>query len=62
MSRWQYHVVDLKPGLSGMFKSLQPRDELQAALDRLGQQGWELVQMTPGGAGSPTRLVLKRPA
>ena len=47
---------------SSDFKSLQPRDELQAALDRLGQQGWELVQMTPGGAGSPTRLVLKRPA
>lgn len=62
MSRWLYTVVDLEPGLAGMLKALHPREDLQAVLDRHGQQGWELVQMTPGGAGTPSRLVFKRPA
>lgn len=62
MSRWNYTVVDLKPSLSGVFRSILSRDDVQAALDRHGQQGWELVHVAPGVAGVPTRLIFKRPA
>ena len=38
--RWQYHVVDLPPR---MFETMPER--LQAELDRLGGEGWELVSV-----------------
>lgn len=60
MSRWQYQVVDVKPTFAGAFAPARSREQLQATLDRMGAQGWELVSSTLG-AGL-TRLVFKRPA
>ncbi|TWI07334.1 DUF4177 domain-containing protein [Aerolutibacter ruishenii] len=56
--RWQYHVVDLPPR---MFETMPER--LQAELDRLGAEGWELVSVVQ----VPTltdyaRLFFKQPA
>lgn len=44
-TRWQYQVVEIKPGMMGAIKA----DVLQEALVRQGQLGWELVQLTPSG-------------
>jgi hypothetical protein len=38
--RWNYHVAEIKPGLFGIRS-----EQLQAELNRLGTQGWELVQV-----------------
>jgi hypothetical protein len=50
--RWAYQVIDLKPGFLGLKSA-----SIQAELNRLGAQGWELVSMI---SGMPARLVLKR--
>ena len=44
-TRWQYQVVEIKPGMMGTIKA----DVLQETLVRQGQLGWELVQLTPSG-------------
>ncbi|HEX5756066.1 MAG TPA: DUF4177 domain-containing protein [Arenimonas sp.] len=51
--RISYQVVDIKPGFFGI-KSQQLQDEL----NRLGQQGWELIAVQPMGLN--TRLFLKK--
>ncbi len=53
--RWTYQVVEVKPRLFGV----RPED-VQAELNRLGAQGWELVSVTQPGAMHPVRLYLKR--
>jgi hypothetical protein len=52
--RWSYHIAEIKPGFLG-FK----RDQLQTELNRLGAQGWELVQIQLHGM--VWRAILKRP-
>ncbi|WP_407352296.1 DUF4177 domain-containing protein [Luteimonas sp. R10] len=56
-SRWNYKVVEIKPGLLGGMKA----ERIQAELDRLGAQGWELVNLAFAGPMSPAILVLKKP-
>jgi hypothetical protein len=50
---WAYQMIDFRPGFFGLKYS----QRLQAELNRLGRQGWELVIVAQG---MPTRLVLKR--
>jgi hypothetical protein len=52
--RFSYQVVTVKPRV---FSERQAED-IQAELNRLGAQGWELVAVQATGAG--TRLYLKR--
>lgn len=51
--RWQYKVVDLKPGFLGI-----KREQVEETLAALGQQGWELV--TAIQSGLALRLYLKK--
>lgn len=51
--RFTYQVIDIKPGFFGL-KAPSVQDEL----NRLGQQGWELVAVQP--AGMVTRLFMKK--
>jgi len=55
--RWSYQVVELKPGTWGGFKS----EAMQAELNRMGGQGWELVSVAMPAALSPALMVFKRP-
>ena len=55
-SRWSYQVVQLKPGTWGGFKT----EAVQAELNRMGAQGWELVSITMPAAFSPAMMVFKR--
>ncbi|MBO9717301.1 MAG: DUF4177 domain-containing protein [Pseudoxanthomonas sp.] len=58
-TRWQYQVVEIKPGLMGGFKA----EVVQEALVRQGQLGWELVELMPSNSGSMSVLaVFKREA
>jgi hypothetical protein len=58
-TRWQYQVVEIKPGMMGGFKP----EVVQEALLRQGQLGWELVQLTPSNSGfMPMLAVFKREA
>ncbi len=52
--RWQYTVIELKSGLWGL-----KNQTIQDELNRLGQQGWELVTIQM--IGMAIRAVLKRP-
>lgn len=54
--RWQYKVVELPFKWTGGFA---PR--MQAELDRLGPQGWELVSVVQPHWGDAMRMVFKRP-
>jgi hypothetical protein len=51
--RWAYQVIDIKAKFWGMRGA-----DVQAELNRLGLQGWELVAVQPFGMA--TRLYLKR--
>ena len=56
--RWKYTVVEVKAGfLTGGVNV----ERMQEALDRLGAQGWELVQVLQTQPFRHTQLVLKRP-
>ena len=45
--RWQYDIVEVKSKLMGGFDLAKMREEF----DRMGRQGWELVNFT---TSSPT--------
>ena len=53
--RFNYQVVEVKGGLFGLKTS-----HLQDELNRLGQQGWELVSTAPAHSGMSVRLFLKK--
>ena len=53
--RFSYQVVDVKGGFFGIKPS-----HLQDELNRLGQQGWELVGVAQQGPLHPARLFLKK--
>ena len=55
-SRWSYQVIQVKPGTWGGFKT----DAMQAELNRLGAQGWELVSIAMPDMVSPAMMVFKR--
>ncbi len=54
--RWNYQIIEVKPGLMGGFKS----EVLQAELTRQGNLGWELVNMIVNSHLAPALLVFKK--
>ncbi len=55
--RWTYKVVKVKPAFLG----IDPAD-LQSELDKLGAQGWELVNAVQAHPMHAVLLFMKRPA
>jgi hypothetical protein len=55
--RWQYQVVDMKAGIWTMTLKAE---QIQEQLTKLGQLGWELVQVLQ--VSTTVRLFLKRRA
>ncbi|MCD9098396.1 DUF4177 domain-containing protein [Luteimonas fraxinea] len=56
--RWQYKVEEIKVSLLG---GIKPTD-IEARLQSLGLQGWELVNAVYAAPVGPTLLFLKRRA
>lgn len=54
--RWQYQVVEVKPGMMGGVKT----ERIQEELNRAGVQGWELVNIAFSSPWTPAILVFKR--
>ena len=57
-SRWSHQLVEIKPRMFGISHK---REIVQAELDRMGNQGWELVSVAQGNGLEPIRLYFKRP-
>ena len=55
---WNYKVHVVKP--KSMFSSLDS-ETLEAELNRLGSQGWELITIRSAEASSKLELIMKRP-
>jgi hypothetical protein len=55
-TRWQYQVVEIKPGMMGGFKT----EVVQEALNQHGRLGWELVELVSPGQLMPMLAVFKR--
>lgn len=59
--RWEYKVVECKPNRAWLsFSGSSNAEETQLELNRLGQQGWELVSAIQLQSMLPMRLFLKR--
>ena len=54
--RWSYQLIEIKPRFLG-----SNREQIQAELDRMGNQGWELVSATQAQALESMKLFFKRP-
>lgn len=54
--RWTYQVVEIRSRLFG-----NTAEVVQAELNRVGAQGWELVSVTQPNHAHPIRLYLKKP-
>lgn len=54
--RWQYQVIEIKPGMLGGVKT----EKIQEELTRAGALGWELVNIAFSSALTPAILVLKK--
>ena len=54
--RWNYQVVDVKPGFMG-----RSPEAIQEKLVQLGLQGWELVSVVQTHPFKPVQLYLKKP-
>lgn len=57
-TNWNYKVHEVKP--KSMFSTLDS-ETLEAELNRLGNQGWELVAIRSAEASSKLKLIMKRP-
>ena len=55
--RWVYHVIEIKLGLLGRFKT----EKVQEELNRQGMLGWELVNLALSGPLAPAVAVFKKP-
>ena len=56
-TRWQYKVEKMAPVI---FSSIK-KEALEASLNSLGREGWELVSVTMPTAIAGITLYLKRP-
>lgn len=54
--RWNYQVVEVKPGFMGL-----SREAVQEKLVQLGLQGWELVSVVQSHPFKAVQLYLKKP-
>ncbi len=54
--RWSYQTIEIKTGWTGGFKP----ETIQAELTRLGNQGWELVNMIAPSTMTPALLIFKK--
>lgn len=57
-ARWNYQVMEIKPDMWGRMKP----DHLQEQVNKLGAQGWELVNVVSPGLASPMFAFFKREA
>lgn len=61
--RWQYRVI--KIGIGGFLGTQTTMEKLEAVLDQLGQDGWELVNVedtsVQRGVSDDLLLFFKRP-
>lgn len=55
-TRWIYEVVEMNPNMLGPSMT----ERLQEELNRLGQDGWELVAANQINPFDQVRLILKR--
>lgn len=60
-SAWEYKVITLARKGTWKFTETPEDPELNAMLNREGNQGWELVSAVQGNIGGPVTLYLKRP-
>jgi hypothetical protein len=58
VTQWTYQVLEIVPRMIGPAVS----ERLQEELNRLGEEGWELVSVMPITPFDHLRAVLKRPA
>ncbi len=56
-SRWTYRVIEIKPDFVHSEVSVE---SIQAELDRMSSQGWELVTAVHTLWAKPARLFFKR--
>jgi len=65
--KWEYKILSIKQPHGVLFRGggQIPGDEMTAALDRLGNDGWEVVNVFPvaiaQGATNLLGILLKRP-
>lgn len=52
---WEYRVIDIIPQIAG-----KPGEKVEATLNEMGAEGWELVNAIRASMLEPTRLFLKR--
>lgn len=57
-TRWNYQVIEIKPQLFGTTMTARAQEEL----NRLGQQGWELVSSVQSEGTDSIRMFLKKPS
>lgn len=60
MTKWQYKIVQFseRSFFSGQLKA----DKVEEELNKLGNQGWELVSLSSQGSmGASTVAILKKP-
>ena len=56
-TKWEYQVLTI----GSVWKGIKD-EELQAVLNELGSQGWEVASVhTPSGASNKMTVVVKRP-
>lgn len=54
--RFSYRVIELKPATMGGFKP----ETMQEAFEKMGMQGWELVQVVASGPFAHMHAIFKK--
>ena len=56
--RWNYRVITIKPG--SFKKQDEKNEEIEQKLNRLGSEGWELVNVVAGVGMYPAYFMKRR--
>ncbi len=56
ITRWEYRVVS-----AGSFWNMPRDDDIEALLNDLGEEGWEVVSVFAQSGNNRARVVAKRP-